>query len=62
LFFYLSLFAKMLYYLCTITYDLLPLGYYPEATLFRLLAPFLRACESSNRTPKVIPTRGESVY
>jgi hypothetical protein len=34
LFFSLSLFAKLLYYLRTITFDLLPLGYYPEAISF----------------------------
>jgi len=34
LFFYLSLFAKLLYYLRTTTFDLLPLGYYPEAIPF----------------------------
>jgi len=31
LFCYSSLFAKLLYYLRSITFELLPLGYYPEA-------------------------------
>jgi len=34
LFYYSSLFTELLYYLRSITFDLLPLGYYPEAISF----------------------------
>jgi len=35
LFFFPSLFAKLIYYFRSTTFDLLPLGYYPEATQIR---------------------------
>jgi len=45
LFFFPSLFAKLIYYFRSTTLDLLPLGYYSF-----LFWPLLRTSESSNRT------------
>jgi hypothetical protein len=60
MFFYCPSLARMFYYFCSITSDLLPLGYYPEAISFASWL-LLRTSESSTgrqRSFQPEPRRG----